>query len=259
MPADKKPLRLVPGRHAGGGVVHVVRGGDRSPPFGKNTLQFFEEGEKHERTDWEDTVLPPDDESEPHVQSGSFDKVPRQKSTLIGLALFGVCLVAGVVLGARAMFRMGGKVSASGAALSRQPGPRPALPPPERVAQPPVAQPPVAQPPAVPRTPAATIGEQDGPPTTASRASPERDRVNRASQLDKPMHPHRSVRSAGPSPGARSAAARLEQQGKPETTGSLVVPSEMEEMEDRATIAPPAPIAPPPEHPAPVVTDPAAR
>lgn len=85
------------------------------PPFGRTTQRFFAQGEQHEATEWQDTVLVPDEESETRdkPKAGDFDVVPRQKGATFVLAVFSGCLALGVVLGVKALIGTGRKVDAS--------------------------------------------------------------------------------------------------------------------------------------------------
>lgn len=86
---------------------------NRQVPFGRTTERFFVEGDEHEARQWQDTILPPDDEPEPRRWRGRIDRVPRQKGAMFALALFAVCLVAGIAVGVSAVFKTGNSVSAA--------------------------------------------------------------------------------------------------------------------------------------------------
>ncbi len=92
------------------------------PPFGRTTQKFFVEGERHEASGWEDTVLPPDDDPHAHKKPkvGDFDIVPRQTASTVVLAVFSACLTLGVVLGVKALVRTGRRVDASATQLKHQ-------------------------------------------------------------------------------------------------------------------------------------------
>lgn len=87
------------------GPAPVVRGLVIPGPFGHTTQRFFLEGARHEASGWTDTVLPPDDEPEERVRSGSFDRVPRQTGAMIVVGCFAFLLLAGVGYGAHALWR----------------------------------------------------------------------------------------------------------------------------------------------------------
>jgi hypothetical protein len=108
-------------------VTHPI---ERQDPFGRTTENFFLEGQQHEARQWQDTVLPPDDEPEPKRRRGSVDKIPRERSAMVALAILAVALVLGVVTGVSALSKTGKVVDRSAAALKAQlpAGPRAHLP-----------------------------------------------------------------------------------------------------------------------------------
>ena len=91
-------------------IVHPI---SRRAAFGRTTEDFFLQGEEHETRQWEDIVLPPDDEPEPRRRRGSVDKVPRERSAIVALVILAICLVFGVVKGVSALGRTGNLVDRS--------------------------------------------------------------------------------------------------------------------------------------------------
>jgi hypothetical protein len=82
----------------------------RQVPFGQTTERFFVEGEQHEAQQWQDVALPPDDEPEPKRRRGSIDKVPRQRGAMFALAVFAICLVVGLGVGASELLKTGNRL-----------------------------------------------------------------------------------------------------------------------------------------------------
>jgi len=105
-PPSPRPFRGVP---------------SRNPSFGRTTQEFFVEGEQHEAADWQDVVLPPDDEPDPSVHSGSFDEIPRRRGATVALVVLAAALGFGIVAGARFFLSTGRKVDAAKAAYTRPP------------------------------------------------------------------------------------------------------------------------------------------
>jgi len=139
---------------------------NRQVPFGRTTERFFVEGEQHEAQQWQDVILPPDDEPEPKRRRGSIDKVPRQRGAMVALSLFAICLVVGLGIGASELLKTGNrldsfltlfKASPSSAATSEQA--QPAAPTNSQPVQPQVAPLPTElsqpSPPTIPPTPSA--------------------------------------------------------------------------------------------------------
>jgi hypothetical protein len=164
-------------------------------PFGRTTERFFVEGEQHEAQQWQDVILPPDDEPEPKRQRGSVDKVPHQRWATFALAVFVICLFGGVGFGASALLKTGSRLDTFLSLFKASPPPtetseqaRPAAPtnPPQmhpQVAplpseslqpQPPIASPtPSAAPPAPDPVPVPAIVAPVPPPATNPSASPQ--------------------------------------------------------------------------------------
>ena len=165
-------------------------GSRRSPPFGRTTQRFFVEGEQHEAANWEDVVLPPDDEPDPSVHSGSFDKIPRRRSATIMLVALAALLVFGIIMSARFFLNTGRKVDAAKTAYTRTP---PAAPVTKSA---PVA----AEPPAVPsESPSTAPGggsteEARTPPElvhgTAAAPGDEKVPESAAPAVQRPSRPH---------------------------------------------------------------------
>jgi hypothetical protein len=113
MPLDRRPFikPIIVGRSPSG--RRTPTGGWQASsqvPFGRTTQLFFKEGEEHEARQWEDVVLPPDDEPEPKRPRGSVYKIPRQRGAIVALAIFAMALVVGVAVGLRAFTRTGNVV-----------------------------------------------------------------------------------------------------------------------------------------------------
>ena len=230
-----------------------------SRPFGQNTLQFFEEGERHENTGWQDTVLPADEETDTYVRGGSFDKIPRQKSALLTLALLGFGLVAGAALGVRALARTGWKVDASAAAMSRSPTPATLAPPAPSVPiaaalpaasplPPPAAL--IAKPVADEAAAVATVesaGDGDAIPATGDNGP------NRAIKQVKKLAqaPHKLHKALGKSEPRRITGSQdeVDQEANLATNGEVVEPPPLR---NPSHIEPPLQLSPPSEHPVPI-------
>jgi len=89
-------------------------------PFGHTTERFFAEGEQHEAANWEDTILPPDDEPEPRPMTGSFDTIPRRRGATVGLVLAAACLGGVVGLVGSFFIKAGHKVDSSADSYTRE-------------------------------------------------------------------------------------------------------------------------------------------
>jgi hypothetical protein len=260
------PRRLAPEEpvRVGRGAVHVVRSSE-PPPFGRTTVRFFDEGDRHEAAGWRDVVLPPDDETEPSVKAGSFDRVPRQRGAMIVLAVFGVALVAGVGYGAHFLYRAGWHLDSSAAAYSQ---------PPQPTAIPPGAAAPAFTPfpidggadddggsgdasaaavlPASPHDEAAATPPPVEPsPATKAAAPAKTERANRADERGKreTAKPAQRTRARGPR-AALPVEEVLDRQSDPTTTGALAAPESLDET--TPTIAPPPALVPPPEKAPPI-------
>jgi len=86
-----------------------------APRIGQTTQRFFEEGERHEAADWNDTILPLDDEPEidPEAEFDSFDRIPRRRGPIIAVITMGVLLLVGVGVGLTAALETGRSVRKS--------------------------------------------------------------------------------------------------------------------------------------------------
>ena len=251
---------LVPGvpAQSGGNLGRGMRAPAGSRPFGQNTLQFFEEGERHEEAEWQDTELPAEEDPDTPVPGGSFDKIPRQKSALLTLALLGVGLVAGGALGVRALAKTGTKVDEATAAFSRSPAPAPpAIVVPTATVLPPAPPAPTASPesPPVPiarrsADEAAAVGTVDFPG--------DGDAIPAASDKvpDQAIKPTKRLAQASrrrpKAPGRSEPQNGLDLQANPTTIGEVV---ETPPLRNPSRIEPPQQLSPPPEHPAPIVPD----
>ena len=235
-----------------------------SRPFGPNTLQFFEEGERHESTGWQDSELPADEDTDTHVRGGSFDKIPRQKSALLILALLGAGLATGAALGVRALARTGWKVEASAAAFSRNPAPATPAPtaalvptatalPPAPPSRPQVTAMPIAKPNAGEAPAGGTVespGDGDATRATGDKVTSYAIKhVKKLAQASRKYHwaPGNSEPST-----VIAAQDELDQEANPATNGEVVEPPPLR---NPSQIEPPQQLAPPPEHPAPTVSD----
>lgn len=81
--------------------------GPSSTRLGKTTLEFFSEGERHEAAGWTDTPLPPDDEpaQDPKIRFKSFDKIAKQRSSIVALPVMVIGLAIAVTVGIVAALR----------------------------------------------------------------------------------------------------------------------------------------------------------
>ena len=263
MSANSKMLLITPTPVQGGrsGVrgIRVLPADSRA--FGQNTLQFFEEGERHENTGLQDTVLPVDEDTDAHVRGGSFDKIPRQKGALLTLALLGVGLVAGAALGVRALARTGWKVDASAAAMSRSPSPATPAPPaasvPVGTALPAASPPP---PPAVPiakpianeaaavGTTVESAGDGDAIPATGDNVPDYAIKhVKKLAQTPRKLH-----KAPGKSEPRKVNGSQdeVDQEADPATNGEVVEP--LLSLRNPGRIEPPQQLSAPPEHPVPI-------
>lgn len=221
-------------------------------PFGQKTLQFFEEGERHERANWQDTVLPPDEETEEYVVGGPFDKIPRQKSALVILALLSVCLITGIVLGVRALAMTGRKVGTSSIALSRSPAPVPSAPPAASEPNGTPASP--VLPPASPATATEVVTggrlENASDDNAIGEAGDRAPSNARDKQVKKTLAQASHKRHKAPRKNqSASAEDGLDHEANPATSGAVVDP---QPLKNPASIEPPRLLSPPPEHPAPI-------
>ena len=230
-----------------------------SRPFGPNTLQFFEEGERHENTGWQDSELPADEDTDTYVRGGSFDKIPRQKSALLILALLGVGLVTGAALGVRALARAGRKVDAAAAALSRSPNPATLAPPAASV---PVGTAlPVASPPPPPAVPIAkliadeaagagtveSVGDGDAIPATGDNVPNYAIKhVKKLSQAPRKLH--KALAKSEPIQ-VTGSQDEVDQEANPAMNGEVVEPPPLG---NPSRIEPPQQLSPPPEDPVPM-------
>jgi hypothetical protein len=230
-----------------------------SRPFGQNTLQFFEEGVRHENTGWQDTLLPVDEDTDTHVRGGSFDKIPRQKSALLTLALLGVGLVAGAALGVRALARAGWKVDASAAAMSRSPTPATLAPPAASV---PVGTAlPAASPPPPPAVAIATPIADEGAAVGTVESAGDGDaipamgdnvpdyaikHVKKLAQAPRKLH-----KAPGKSEPRKVTGSQdeVDQEANSATNGEVGEPPTLE---NPGRIEPPQQLSAPPEHPVPI-------
>jgi hypothetical protein len=258
MSASSKTLLLpAPPIQRRGSIARGTQVPAGSPPFGQNTLQFFAEGERHESTGWQDTILPADDEPDTRVRSGSFDKIPRQKSALLTVALLGVGLIVGAALGVRALARTGWKVNAAAAALSRSHAPVPSAPPAPLVPTGIVLPPAPASPPTPSVAPAAAVDKPEVPRDGESIRAADDNEPNRAIKHAKALAQAEHHRTASP----RKVQPRhtshddLEQEANPAVNGEVVQPLPLR---NPSRIEPPQELSPPPEHPAPTVPEEAA-
>jgi hypothetical protein len=211
-------------------------GPSRRSPFGRITERFFAEGEQHEAAHWQDVVLPPDDEPEPCVRSGSFDEIPRQRSATITLVVLAACLTFGIVVGARFFLSTGHEVDAAKAAYSQIPPGNAAQATPhgeaagatETSPAPAVAEPA----PAAPPTPAASTGST----SNEEAAIP-------------PSRAHEPASAAG-SERAAKAAASVQQPSRPQARKSRALRNYVWSPTAQALVpadsVPPAPSTSPP-------------
>jgi len=258
MSANPKTL-LIPATPVKGGesIGRGMRAPAGSRPFGQNTLQFFEEGERHEETGWQDTEVPADEDTDTYVQGGSFDKIARQKSALLTLALLAVGLAAGAALGVRALARTGWKVDTFAAAFSRSPAPAKPAPPaafvPTMTAVPPASP----SPPLLPTVPIARPNA-DHPTARGTVESNGNGDAIRATGDKVPNYAIKHVKLAQVSrkhhkaPGKSASQNELDHEANPATSGEVV---ETPPLRNPSRIEPPQQLSPPPEHPAPIVRD----
>lgn len=232
----------------GRGAVHVVRSSDPAALFGRTTVRFFAEGDQHEAAGWRDVILPPDDEAEPSVRAGSFDRVPRQTGAMVALVVIGLLLLAGVGYGVRAMSRTGWSLGSLASGLSQAtvavplPPPAPLPPAPTVTPLPSASAPPTAEPIAAAAEATEPLADAQARPTAAG------DGRGQHTEASKRTRRARAARAYLP-----SADQVLDRQGSPATTGEVAQPQPI----DEPTIAPPPALAPPPEKAAPAPpTDP---
>ncbi len=268
MSANSKPTltRVAPGQF-GGDVGRGVRTSAGSLPVGRTTPQFFEEeeqeGESHEAVGWQDTVLPNDDDTDRHVSIRSFDKIPRQKSAMLVLAVLSACLITGVGLGIRALAKTGWKVDASSAAFSRSSAPATSGTPAELGATGIAASVPTS-PPVLPDVwvakpnsgkPASRGTVENAAGGDAVRETGDRGpNDTRAKRITKSLGqtPRKYQELLGKRERSKTTTSEddLKQEANPATSAGVVEPSPLK---NPAHIEPPRRLSAPPEHPAPIV------
>lgn len=234
-----------------------------SRPFGPNTLQFFEEGERHENTGWQDSELPADEDTDTYVRGGSFDKIPRQKSALLILALLGAGLVTGAALGVRALARTGWKVEASAAAFSRNPAPATPAPtaalvptatalPPAPPSRPQLTAMPIAKPNAGEAPAGGTVESPgDGDATRATGDKVTSYAIKHVKKLAQASRKYHWVPGKSEPRTDIAVQDEFDQEANPATNGEVVEPPPLR---NPSPIEPPQQLAPPPEHPASTVS-----
>jgi hypothetical protein len=180
--------------------ANAGRSSGSAPAFGPTTDRFFAEGEKHAANDWPDTIWPPDDEPTERVQSGSLDRVPRNRGDKVALTFLGICLGAGVGFGVRALLHGDNTVEtatidfATGGALRPSEAPVPPPPAPPAVAEQAAAGTEAALPPglAAPHSPATSPDNEvnavpEGPPAALAAPAPPETSAAAAMPADRKL------------------------------------------------------------------------